>query len=133
MLPSKNLIWQELACKDGTNYPNEFRVNGSLKKLTEMFENIRAIWNKPIKVISAYRTPAHNLKIGGVKNSQHVQGRALDLQPPDGITINEFYRHIFIRAHTLGIGGLGRYKTFVHVDIRPVTRLVVWDGTGKDI
>jgi hypothetical protein len=35
----------------------------------------------PIKVTSAYRTALRNAAIGGVLNSQHVMGQAVDLQP----------------------------------------------------
>lgn len=127
--PSKHLSWKELRCKDGTEYPEKWRKDRAVK-LAFVFETIRSVWNRPIKIDSAYRTESWNRKIGGARFSQHTQGRALDLRPPDGVTLNEFYNTIKEFATELGIGGLGKYKTFVHVDIRPSDKLVVWSGTG---
>lgn len=131
--PSKHLTWAELACKDGTSYPYEYAQDGRLVKLVTMFEDIRSIYNKPITVISAFRTPEWNRKIGGAKHSQHVQGRALDLKPPKGISIEQFYEDIKYHAYAFGIRGIGRYKTFIHVDFRPSSTIVYWtSGLKKD-
>src|SRR5690606_9510833 len=77
--PSQHLSWKELACKDGTPYPDEFKLDGRVFQLAAVFEDIRRVCgNKPIRINSAYRSPAHNKKIGGARNSQHLHGRALD-------------------------------------------------------
>lgn len=129
--PSEHLSWKELACRDGTAYPNEFRIDGKVVQLANTFEEIRALCgDKPIKILSAYRTSEHNKKIGGAKNSQHIQGRALDLAPPKGLTLDQFYTLIKVNTTEFGIRGLGKYKTFVHIDIRPSDKLVVWHGSG---
>lgn len=131
--PSAHLTWSELACKDGTAYPVEWRATRG-KALAAVFETVRAVCGgKPMTVLSAYRTRAHNRRIKGADNSQHLHGRALDLLPPAGMTVDECYERIAALASVdARIGGLGRYKTFVHVDIRPRTagRLVAWSGTG---
>lgn len=119
-----------MACKDGTPYPEIWRSNRALK-LGIAFEIIRqAIGDRPITVLSAYRTPEHNRKIGGARNSQHLQGRALDLRPPFGIKVSDFYRIIKAIAPDTDIRGIGLYPTFVHIDIRPQTRIVYWKGSG---
>lgn len=129
--PSPHLSWKELACKDGTSYPEEWKNNRAVM-LSEVFELIRAKWRQPIIVLSAYRTPEHNRKIGGTAKSQHMQGRALDLRPPVGVSLDEFYKEIRDMAnYVTAIKGLGRYETFVHIDIRPVNKLVVWQGAGQ--
>jgi len=120
-----------LACKDGTPYPDEFKLDGRVFQLAAVFEDIRRVCgNKPIRINSAYRSPAHNKKIGGARNSQHLHGRALDLVPPKGMSVDKFYEIIRLNADDFGIRGLGKYKTFVHIDIRPADKLVVWRGTG---
>lgn len=129
--PSKHLTWKELACKNGIAYPNRFILDGRVFKLAAVFEDIRGLWGKPITIHSAYRTPEYNKKIGGARASQHMQGRALDLAPPEGVTLNQFYDAIKANVNEFGIRGLGKYKTFVHVDIRPSDRLVVWFGSGS--
>lgn len=132
--PSANVSWSELACNDSkrTPYPEAWRESRAVRLCAE-FERIRAIIAKPIKIGSAYRTPEWNAKVGGARNSQHMQGRALDLYPPSGWTLERFYE--VIRAVALdsrsGIYGLGKYPSFVHIDIRPVPshgRLISWTG-----
>lgn len=128
--PSPHLTWAELACRDGTPYPPAWRTT-RLPPLAAAFEAIRtACGNRPIRVLSAYRTPEHNRRIGGARQSQHVEGRALDLRPPAGMTVAAFVETIRRCAQTTApqIRGLGRYRTFVHIDTRPSLRLVVWDG-----
>ena len=128
--PSKHLLWEELKCHNGVAYPNRFIDDGRVFKLAQAFEDIRSLCgDKPITVLSAYRTPEWNKKIGGAKLSQHVQGRALDLKPPEGLTVLQFYRLIKANYTDFGINGIGLYATFVHVDIRPSNRLVVWSSS----
>ena len=133
--PSNNLTWAELACRDGTPYPIEFIDEGRAVILAALFEAVRTLLgDQPLAVVSAYRTPAWNRRIGGAPRSQHVEGRALDLHPPAGMTVEAMYRAIYDARETLpGLGGFGRYRTFCHVDTRPriAHRLVVWNGRGQ--
>lgn len=123
---SLHLHWEELACHDGTPYPSTFVMDGRIIELVVMFERIRDIWELPIGILSAYRTVAHNKSVGGAKNSLHLQGKALDLRPPKGVSIGSFYSVIRAKSSELGVRGIGRYPTFVHVDIRPSDKLVTW-------
>lgn len=128
--PSRHLTWRELACKDGTAYPAEFITDGRAGRLAAVFEAIRAsCGHQPLTVLSAYRSPAHNRTVGGARHSQHVQGRALDLRPPQGWTVTQFHQRIKELVPALPeLKGLGKYATFVHVDIRPSSRLIAWNG-----
>lgn len=133
--PSEHLTWKELACKDGTSYPTEWRANRAIA-LAGVFELIRQLCgNKPITVLSAYRTPAYNKSVGGALHSQHIEGRAIDLRPPSGLSLDEFYSIIRLLPKTTLIRGIGKYKTFVHVDIRPAPvndpkHVALWYGPG---
>jgi uncharacterized protein YcbK (DUF882 family) len=129
--PSAHLSWKELACKDGTPYP--FQWDARARALAAVFEAIRlAAGNTPIPILSAYRTPEHNRMVGGARNSQHVQGRALDLRPPKGLSVDAFYALIkrLATSSVPAIRGIGRYATFVHVDIRPGSHLALWRANG---
>jgi uncharacterized protein YcbK (DUF882 family) len=128
--PSAHLSWSELACRDRirTPYPLDWRETRAVE-LAEAFEALRAAVGLPLVVLSAYLTRAYNRAVGGAPNSQHLQGRALDLAPPDG------WSPIALLAVTQdipAIRGLGLYDTFVHIDVRPAPR-VVWDlsSTGR--
>jgi uncharacterized protein YcbK (DUF882 family) len=116
----------ELACKDGTAYPYPDRLG----QLIAMFEMVRGLYNLPITILSAYRTPEWNRKIGGARNSQHVQGRALDLRAPNSIGLERFFSDIHSHVDEFGIRGLGLYPTFVHIDCRPSDKLIAWYGNG---
>lgn len=127
---SLSISWSELACKDDvkTPYPASFICDGRVIELIVMFERIRLYFGgKPIIINSAYRTVSHNKKVGGSPKSMHLEGRALDIQPPEGTTVTAFYNELRHNADWIGIRGLGKYKTFVHVDIRNVKELVTWD------
>lgn len=128
--PSPHLTWKELACHDGTPYPTNWRESRAVV-LAQEFEAIRHMCgDKPLVILSAYRTVVYNRKIGGAKYSQHKEGRALDLRPPAGMGVGAFHHRILQYTKTDGckIRGLGLYPTFVHVDIRPTPALVRWSG-----
>lgn len=71
------------------------------------------------------RTADENESIGGAKNSMHVCGRAFDISSP-ALTPDALYKAAFDSGLW---GAVGRYDSFVHVDVRlnegsPVT----WDN-----
>lgn len=129
--PSVHLSWDELACHDAarTPYPAEWRLTRAVQ-LAEAFEAIRAIWGVPITVTSGYRTPAYNASVGGAPHSQHVQGLALDLEPPDGVTVQDFWDEILRMAEDAGIRGVGYAAPskghFVHIDCRDADTVEHW-------
>ena len=49
-------------------------------KLVDLLDRIRKSFDKPITIMSGRRCKAHNTKVGGAKNSQHVLGNAADIQ-----------------------------------------------------
>ncbi len=128
--PSKHLFWAELDCNDGTAYPYEWRLSESIA-LAKEFEFIRAtLGDLPIKVSSGYRTPSWNKKVGGSRTSQHIFGRALDLYPPRTKMLPELLDAAILVAHRRGgrIRGIGHYRTFIHIDLRPGDRVCRWRG-----
>ena len=127
---SKHLSWEELACKDGTPYPAAWEKRARV--LAAVFEDFRAaLGGDPIIIASAYRTPAHNRRIGGVPHSQHVLGQALDCHPQVPLFLSEFIdkAKAFAKADDR-IGGIGLYRWGVHWDLRPHTRLIAWNKQG---
>ena len=46
----------------------------------ERLDRLRKIWSVPLIVNSGYRSQAHNVTVGGVKDSAHTRGLAADLQ-----------------------------------------------------
>ena len=108
---------QEFRCKDGSD---PVFVDTAL---VELLEQLRAHFGKAVTITSGYRTPAHNAKVGGSKSSQHLLGKAADIQVAD-TTVEA------VAAYAESLmpdwGGVGRYpvkagrtKGWVHVDTRP--------------
>lgn len=122
--PSPHLSWAELACADGTAYPQEWRASRAVA-LAHAFEALREAVGRPLVVLSGYRTASYNKRIGGAKASQHVEGRALDLRPPAGWTPDD----LADAARDCGVTGIGVYPTFTHIDVRPAHRLHWWRGS----
>jgi uncharacterized protein YcbK (DUF882 family) len=130
--PSPHLAWDELACADGTVYPEAWRET-RLPELARVYEGIRlCAGNRPIRILSAYRTSLYNSRVEkAAKTSQHVQGRALDLQHESLKPIDLYDLVIQLAKTTLPeIGGVGLYHWGVHVDTRPHEPgvLAVWQG-----
>ena len=129
--PSPNLKWSDLACrsKPPVPYPMELRSE-VLPRLCEMFEGMRRAVNQPLRVLSAYRTPEHNRKVGGKSKSYHIKGMALDLACPANMSLSEF--HSLVESHARLkeslIGGLGIYRWGIHIDCRQRRRR----PNGKD-
>jgi uncharacterized protein YcbK (DUF882 family) len=77
-----------------------------------------------IHMNSGYRTARRNATIeGAARHSYHIQGRATDFtlqsfQPDD----------VFKMASALNVSGLGRYRSFTHVDTGAAGRR--WAGQG---
>ena len=108
---------REFRCRDGSD------AIMIAQTLVVLLQAIREHFNKPITITSGYRTAAHNKSVGGAKSSQHLLGKAADIQVAD-TTVEA------VAAYAESLmpdwGGVGRYpvkagrtKGWVHVDTRP--------------
>ena len=113
---TENFSIEELN-KHKFNMPDE--VLDNLKMLAVQLEIIRAHFNAPVIINSGYRNLEYNRNIGSKDTSQHVKGTAADIvvsgvSPDDVADAIEF----LINTGMLKEGGVGRYNTFTHYDIR---------------
>ena len=136
--PSEHLSWSELACHDNarTPYPVEWRADRAVS-VADNFEKVRQLLGGvAIVILSGYRTEAYNMTLeGAASKSQHVQGRALDIWHP-----NHEPKAIYLALRLAQkdgrlplLGGLGLYRSFVHMDVRPKSppgHLATWAGAG---
>lgn len=91
------------------------------KTLLEMLDDVRDKFDKPIHITSGYRTPQHNEAVGGVKNSSHLKGLAIDLSDNNkGLPISSKNRFDLINCLLdVGFSRIGVAKTFIHADTDP--------------
>jgi len=97
---------REIACK-GT---------GELLVDDQALDKLQALRNalgKPLVLTSAYRSLSHNKRVGGAKNSRHMQGDAFDVRM-DNHDPHEFEA----AARKIGFTGFGYYPKsgFMHID-----------------
>lgn len=92
-------------------------------ELVVLLQCIREHFGKPVTITSGYRTASHNTKVGGSRSSQHLLGRAADIQVQD---TDPLAVAAYAESLMPGWGGVGRYpvkagraKGWVHVDTRP--------------
>lgn len=115
---TNNFSLQEFACKDGTPVPKDLIPN--CKELAKNLQVLRDHLGVPVRITgSGYRTPSHNAKVKGAKNSQHLYAKAADINA-EGYTPAKLSVVIekLIAEGKMKQGGIGVYKNFVHYDIR---------------
>lgn len=140
-------LWQFL-CKQDGDYPKYVALRARLLLKLELIlqkVNEKGYHCGTFAILSGYRTPYYNRRIGNVKYSRHLWGGAADIfideDPKDDVMddlnrdgqinwrdaaivydiIDDMYGTSFYQPF---IGGLGRYRKtpahgpFVHVDVR---------------
>lgn len=104
---STNFKVKEFRCKDGSD---TILIDSDL---VSYLQSIRNWAGGAVTINSAYRTASYNESVGGAKNSYHVKGQAADIVV-SGKTPLEVAR----KAEDLGMKGIIKYNSFVHVDTR---------------
>lgn len=99
----------EMACECGCGFDTM-----DVELLT-VLEIIRQHFDAKVKITSGCRCVDHNSEVGGSGNSQHLYGRAADIQV-EGVSarrVANYIDKIWPDSY-----GLGRYPTWVHIDSR---------------
>lgn len=114
---TKNFELSEFQCHDGTPVPAELMKNVQL--LADNLQVLRDDIGEPIRINSAYRHPEYNKRIGGARNSQHIQAKAADITAKS-YSPKKLAARIerLIAAGKMKQGGIGIYPGFVHYDVR---------------
>ena len=138
-----HLKLSEVACHDGTPYPEEFADRW--ETLGGLFEKYRTKYGDAIYVVSGYRSPKHNKALirkdkerGShqvASGSQHIEGRALDVRCKKRTDLPILFR-IMMAMHENGetpeLGGIAIYplSDWIHFDtfIAPDGHLRKWKG-----
>ena len=114
---SPNFRVREFACSDGSD------PVFIAPALVEVLQAIRDHFGAAVTVHSGYRTPGKNKSCGGAAYSQHLYGTAADIsvRGVDSAKVAAYARSLLPAS-----GGVGRYPTFTHVDVRP--KKADWKG-----
>lgn len=121
----RNGVYDEDGLKKINHFMRDWRTDGVKKMDRELIDLIWALHTslgsqKPIHLISAYRSAATNAKLrrrggGQARKSKHILGQAADIHFPD-VPVKKLRASAMIRE----VGGVGYYPTsgipFVHVD-----------------
>lgn len=114
---SKNFRVREFRCKDDTD---PIFIDSDL---VDVLQKVRDHFGKAVTITSAFRTASHNKKVGGATYSQHLYGKAADIKV-SGVAASVVAD--FVETLMPSTGGIGRYSTFTHVDVRKVKSR--WNG-----
>jgi uncharacterized protein YcbK (DUF882 family) len=83
-----------------------------------VLDRLREEVGKPINISSTYRDKPYNRAIGSGDGSQHVKFTAVDFTV-SGMTPGQVFNKLkAMRTRGEWVGGLGKYRTFVHIDTR---------------
>lgn len=114
----------EFKCQCGGKYCNGFPAEPA-EETVRMADEIRRRAGVPLNVNSGVRCKRHNAEVGGVSNSLHTTGQAVDLS--GAISPEKLYAIAQeVQAEKIpGRGGLGLYGWGIHEDNGKYSR---WNG-----
>lgn len=85
---------------------------------------LRELYGKPLVVASGIRTPERNKQVGGVKNSSHLLGYAVDWRD----IFDDYLIQFLDAAWSAGFRRFGIMATGIHTDDDPTkTSPALWD------
>ena len=122
---SENFSSSEFDCKCGNKDCTETKIS---MLLVIFLQSMRMRIGSPIHITSGYRCEKHNAAVGGVKDSQHRLGIAADIvsRTKGAGEVFQIAERAMDEVIGKDHGGLGRYKSFTHVDVR--LKRSVWVG-----
>ena len=108
----------EFECHCGCRMPDSARAN-IVALVEQVLDPARERYGRPVCVNSGYRCARHNAAVGGVANSQHLKGEAMDIAPA-GLQVTAYGLQELERLARIIVENgkwdqLIIYPTFLHV------------------
>lgn len=95
----------------------------------DLVDQVRRLAGRSMVITSGYRCQKHNERVGGVPDSAHTKGLAVDVKCP-----SSSYRYAIVNAAlSAGFGRIGIANSFIHLDVDfDLPQQVIWTyGGGK--
>ena len=130
--PLAELIYSNTATARGINNAPGPAERVRLARLSHALQAVRNALARPISISSGYRNPVLNRAVGGVSNSRHLVGDAVDIRLAgwDAAGVKALI-DACVKAGFRGFG-LGTNKagevTFLHVDLRTAPTVWLYNG-----
>ena len=105
------------------NTPTEEIKKNLTTLVDQVLDPLRAAWGAPIVVNSGYRSPALNEAVGGSKTSDHMTGRAADIEAADRTAASNARLFALVRSLGLSFDQLidESNMSWVHISYRSET------------
>lgn len=127
IIPNGHFSWREAINSDLRRVPKDKSVVGNIIRIATELETVRGWFqDRPVKVTSWFRPPAINRAVGGVSNSRHILGDAVDLSVPslDPMFVEQKLLQLWGDRGGCGLGQK-KQRGFTHLDLRNYR--AVWD------
>lgn len=112
----EELTFSHTAVRKGiSNVPSQEIIANLERVCFDLLEPLRAMFNAPIIISSGYRSVALNKAIGGAKNSQHIQGEAVDFTVK-GMTVQEVYE-VIKNSDLVYRQNIQEFSAWVHLSV----------------
>jgi hypothetical protein len=108
-------IFSDLAIRHDINNKPNGDVVVNLTRLAKLLEQVRLLFNKPIIITSAYRSPEVNHILGSKPSSQHCIGCAADIKII-GYTSNEIVK-VILKSNIQYDQLIREFNSWVHISI----------------
>lgn len=96
--------------------PDDPGSGGNMNRdFLDMLDRARSYSGCPYRITSGYRTPEHNMAVGGKEDSSHLEGLAADIATRNSRERMQVL-HGCVKA---GFNRIGIGSTFIHVDDDP--------------
>lgn len=109
MTISAHFSRSEFACKCGCGFDTV-----DIETLS-VLEEIRQHFGQPVWINSGCRCSYYNAKVGGAVASQHIRGRAADIEVAHTEPAQVYQ---FLNSEYPNKYGIGVYSDFIHIDTR---------------
>lgn len=94
-------------------YFTEEESKGLVNDLMYKLDRARELFGAPLIITSGYRDPEHNAAIGGVKDSAHTKGMAVDIRCAD----NDMQKKLIWALCVAGFRRVEAGTKHIHVDV----------------